>query len=200
MTRQSSITSVESSGQMRDRTYTAHRSGMCYRRSCSATDIATGPSSIPYILHSMPTLPMSRILSDYCVDKGFRMVRTEGLDGYISVTSEVDAHWHPPPSGPSSWIKAIDGLVADYIDSIGELLPIVTASEAEQAGPVLRHAMAAVAATRNCVSPSLFQAIRQALPYELDQSGECCGRQMASRSHFDCSCCSPMFSAGHRPD
>jgi hypothetical protein len=107
------------------------------------------------------------------MDKGFRMVRTEGLDGYISVTSEVDAQSHPPPKGASSWSEAVDGLVADYIDHIGELLPIVTASEAEQAGPVLRHAMAAVAATRGVVSPALFEAMRASLPYELEQNGEC---------------------------
>lgn len=137
-------------------------------------NIPKGPSSIPYIIHSMPTLPISHTLSDYCMDKGFRMVRTEGLDGYISVTSEVEAQTHPPPppQGMGTWTEAVDGLVGDYIDHIGELLPIVTASEAEQAGPVLRHAMAAVAATRSVVSPALFEAIRQSLPHELEQNGE----------------------------
>lgn len=106
------------------------------------------------------------------MDQGFRMVRTEGLDGYISVTSEVDATRHPPPPDHHSWHDAVDQLVLDYIDHIGELLPIVTASEAEQAGPVLRHAMAAVAATRSTVSPQIFEAIRRSLPDELEQAGE----------------------------
>lgn len=133
-----------------------------------------GPSSIHYILHSMPTIPLAAVSSfDEKHNLAISPDPTSQGDGTIlAAFDSAAADAGPPLPIPDalrsdSWHEVISRLVETFFSKIAPLLPIVERDEGDEAGDLLRLAMAGVAASRRNCPKEIFETIRQLLKQEM---------------------------------
>jgi hypothetical protein len=82
-----------------------------------------------------------------------------------------------------SWDEVVSRLVEVYLAQVSPTMPIVVREEMMNAGSTLRHAMAAVAATRKACPKEVFVALRYILRRDIATKGECAGYVTAKRRH-----------------
>jgi hypothetical protein len=137
-----------------------------------------GLTSMEYILHSAPSLPL-HLLADRDARRGITLHdRGETRAGYLSLSRETPriAERGNGADGILSAIwsqTVISDLVDDYFDNANILLPIVSRQELEEDGDgLLRYAAALVAATKLESPVEVFQALRLLVDKEIVEQGE----------------------------
>lgn len=132
--------------------------------------IDTGPTSLSFILHSTPSIPV-RAFENY--DARYHQTWEVGKsgDGFIQVSD------HSPPIGTASLTKnpleynrldreVLASLINSYFNEIAPQFPIVSEAEflsTSSPPPVLLYAICSVAAARRGVPKEVFDSLRMAV-------------------------------------
>ncbi|WRT63193.1 uncharacterized protein IL334_000096 [Kwoniella shivajii] len=134
-----------------------------------------GCTSLSYILHSTPTLPIS-YLSEYddLHHLSMQVTPADSGNGYILVTapsrpmlpSEPPAHVIEALNTPS-WTEVVNRLVETYLVHISPLIPVVTRQDMPEVTQTLCHAMAAVAAARRNCPKEIFDCLNYIVTQEM---------------------------------
>ncbi|ORY27489.1 hypothetical protein BCR39DRAFT_538261 [Naematelia encephala] len=132
-----------------------------------------GPTSLSYILHSAPTVPLSS-LAPFASSHGYTIRSQSQGEGFIECSTDARMIAIQDPDEPiltalrsSSWGEVVSRLVERFLVDIAPLLPIVTREQVPSAGPTLLHAMAAVASSRRNCPREIFDTLRFILRRDL---------------------------------
>ncbi|WWC90207.1 uncharacterized protein L201_005140 [Kwoniella dendrophila CBS 6074] len=156
---------------------TKTRNAFGMRSTNIVASLREGPTSTSYILHSMPTLPLS-YLTEYDEINGLSIVSLppESSDGYILATAVIQPSiFSDPPSHvlettqSPRWTEVVETLVETFLAEISSLIPIVTREDMTRATPILCHAMAAVAAARRGCPKEIFDCLNHILTQEIQE-------------------------------
>ncbi|WVQ64297.1 uncharacterized protein L199_002459 [Kwoniella botswanensis] len=135
-----------------------------------------GPTSISYILHSTPTLPIS-YLTEYDEHHNLSMIITppDSGNGYMQVTTpnRPSPDSSDPPSHviealrSPSWTELVNRLAETFLVHVSPLIPIVTREDMPEVTQTLCHAMAAVAAARRNCPKEIFDCLNYIVTQEM---------------------------------
>lgn len=140
----------------------------CHAHGVAGPSVLTaGPTALSYILHSMPSLPLSA-LTEFDAE-GYSMEAS-----WMDVRTPPAAEWHDSrgEDAVGHWDRVTDRLLRRYWAEA--VLPIVIPSDLDglESGP-LRRAMAAVAAARGA-PVVVFDALKALVQRDIEDGGEWC--------------------------
>ncbi|KAL7423626.1 hypothetical protein Q5752_001207 [Cryptotrichosporon argae] len=131
-----------------------------------------GPTSLSYILHSTPTLPLP-FVADWAAATGktVHVTPAESGDGYVLCAGDGAP---PAPRPPfldvvqsDSWGEVVSRLAETFLVHVGPLVPVVARDDMAAATPGLLHTMAAVAAARTNCPQQIFETLQHLLRKEI---------------------------------
>lgn len=137
----------------------------------------SGSTSLSFILHSAPTIPIGRLV-DYDHAHGYT-ISDRTSPSCVAVT--LDPSTLPISNNDAamlrslravSWDEVVSRLVEVFLAQVAPTMPIICRQEVTDAGPTLRHAMAAVAAARKACPREVFVALRYILRRDIVAQGE----------------------------
>lgn len=138
----------------------------------------TGPTSLTYILHSSPTVPLDH-LSRFDKEEGYEIVKNHNNDGYVALKPPdrtVPAGENAAHGTPDDWQRSAQTYIRS---STAKLLPIATERDkAEERTEIttLGLVMAYLGANIEKVDTALLLGLKGAVQASLERDRECAER------------------------